>query len=318
MFSERNNPYPHDRPLSVINMGAAQYGHNDIRSMSVQYSVGNTRYYKVTVQNSFDNSLRVAKEINNLNELIAWSVHGAHDTLKAYFSVNKPEWENCLRETCLKDAVSFNGMFVNIDKITDTTQEYGDYGSQKSYKICFDFPRIQNFRGTRRCVYVSSINVKSELDCSFRTKLVLEIEVRDDSINEDISPMFDGPYRPRNGYIDTPLRSSGDVTDPSKVTEEEKLSLELLRECLTERAWRRYLKRGFVVVRGASGKEYQLFKNKWHTKVRDKGKVVSEVCSRLTGNVPLTDNVIAFKTMIETDEKHFEKVGNVYKLAVGL
>jgi len=103
----------------------------------------------------------------------------------------------------------------------------------------------------------------------------------------------------------------------TKNTDEEIVALESLREMLTESEWRRYLKRGFIVVRGDSGREYQLFKNKWHAKIREKGKVVAEICSRLNMPVPPTDNIIAFKAMIQADEKAFEKAGNVYKMAVG-
>jgi len=71
---------------------------------------------------------------------------------------------------------------------------------------------------------------------------------------------------------------------------------------------------GFIMVKARSGEEYQVFQNKSHTRVWKNGEIVREICIRLKTEVPSTDNVIAFKTMIETDEQEFEKLGNVYHL----
>jgi len=96
----------------------------------------------------------------------------------------------------------------------------------------------------------------------------------------------------------------------------ELLALEMLREMISEEAFRKYLKHGFILVEGRDGRIYQIFRNKWHTKVWRGGKVIEEICVRISSDVkvPDTDNVIAFKTMIEADEDEFRKIGNLYKM----
>lgn len=94
-------------------------------------------------------------------------------------------------------------------------------------------------------------------------------------------------------------------------------AIETLREMITEQEFRKYIKYGFVLVTGNSGRVYQVFRNKSHTKVWEKGRVVEEICVRIKDRkIPLTDNVIAFKQLIEIDENEFKKMGNVYKMKV--
>jgi len=94
----------------------------------------------------------------------------------------------------------------------------------------------------------------------------------------------------------------------------ELVAIETLREMISESKFRRYLKNGFITVNASDGKTYQVFRDKWHTKVWKKGKLVEEICTRLSTNVPPTDNVIAFKTMLECDIKEFKSIGNVYNM----
>jgi hypothetical protein len=92
-------------------------------------------------------------------------------------------------------------------------------------------------------------------------------------------------------------------------------ALETLREMITEKDFRKYLKQGFILVRGPSGLIYQVFRNNQHIKVWDKGNLIEEICVRIqSGDVPLTDNIIAFKTIIETDENEIHQLGNVYNM----
>jgi hypothetical protein len=86
-----------------------------------------------------------------------------------------------------------------------------------------------------------------------------------------------------------------------------------LREMISETDFRKYLKYGFVSVKGKKGRIYQIFRDKSHTKVYEDGKLKEEICVRLSTEVPYTDNVIAFKTMIETSEELFRSSGNIYK-----
>lgn len=128
------------------------------------------------------------------------------------------------------------------------------------------------------------INRKDRLRQSLRKNLSPDIIIRGNGINKNIS-------------------------------DNEKVAIESLREELTEAEYKRYLKYGFINVKASSGKIYQIFRKNWHTKVWLGNKLVEEVCVRLvnTSKVPPTDNVIAFKRMVEIDEDSFRKSGNVYK-----
>lgn len=102
---------------------------------------------------------------------------------------------------------------------------------------------------------------------------------------------------------------------PYKISPSESQALETLREMITEYDFRKYLKQRFILVRGPSGRVYQIFRNNWHIKVWDKGNLIEEICVRIkSSTVPPTDNIIAFKTIIETDENEIRQMGNVYNM----
>lgn len=91
-------------------------------------------------------------------------------------------------------------------------------------------------------------------------------------------------------------------------------AVETLREMISEQEYRKYIKYGFILATNDKGDVYQIFRNDPHTKVWRNGKIIKEVCVRIRDRkIPPTDNLIAFKTMIETDSNEFEKMGNVYK-----
>lgn len=111
------------------------------------------------------------------------------------------------------------------------------------------------------------------------------------------------------------VKSRNDASKYPGEAEPERKALETLREIITETEFRKYLRYGFVLVKGKSGATYQIFKNRSHCKVWLGGKLIEEVCVRIKDKqIPLTDNVIAFKTLIETSEEEFKKLGNVYKM----
>ena len=100
----------------------------------------------------------------------------------------------------------------------------------------------------------------------------------------------------------------------NNMSPEESKALDTLREMISEADFRRYLVYGFILVKGLSGKIYQISRFQRHTKVWKKGKKVEEICAYIKDpKIPQTDKLIAFKTMIETDEELFRKAGNVYK-----
>lgn len=111
-----------------------------------------------------------------------------------------------------------------------------------------------------------------------------------------------------------PVRSRAQL--PHSIPENERVAMETLREMISEAEFRKYLKHGFVLVPGKSGKTYQVFRNQAHTRVWKGGKLVEEVCVRIasSANCPPTDNVVAFMAMIGMDEEEFRKAGNVYPM----
>jgi hypothetical protein len=112
------------------------------------------------------------------------------------------------------------------------------------------------------------------------------------------------------------IKSRADLPNTSDPAE--RTAMETLRESISETEFRKYLRYGFVLVKGKSGDTFQIFRNRSHTKVWRNGKVIEEVCVRIhyDQKVPPTDNVIAFRSIIQADEESFRKLGNVFKMGV--
>lgn len=95
----------------------------------------------------------------------------------------------------------------------------------------------------------------------------------------------------------------------------EAAALECLREMVSEEEYRRYLVYGFILVTASSGRVYQVHRNQHYISVRENGAVVERVCVYIPDmSIPPTDKLVAFKTMIETDEERFKALGNVYRM----
>lgn len=102
----------------------------------------------------------------------------------------------------------------------------------------------------------------------------------------------------------------------SNITGPERTALETLREMVTEEQFRQYLSQGFLNVRGASGRWYQIFREKQHIKVWYDGLLVEEICIGLKDKaIPPTDKVIALKNLLEVSEDCLRSSGNIYKMA---
>lgn len=112
------------------------------------------------------------------------------------------------------------------------------------------------------------------------------------------------------------VKSRAEAEALKNVSQSELIAIETLREMISEEAFRKYIKYGFILVKGQDGKVYQIYRSRAHTRVWQGGKIIEEICVRIKSDVaaPPTDNVIAFKTMIEADEQEFRKMGNVYKM----
>jgi len=95
----------------------------------------------------------------------------------------------------------------------------------------------------------------------------------------------------------------------------EQKALDTLREMISERDFRKYIKYGFVTVGASSGRIYQIPRSGSHIRVWEHGVVVEEICVRIDSVVPPTDNIIAFMLMIQANEEEFKKLGNIYNMA---
>jgi hypothetical protein len=94
----------------------------------------------------------------------------------------------------------------------------------------------------------------------------------------------------------------------------EQRARETLREMISESDFRKYIKYGFILVSGQSGKIYQIF-SQGPTKVWDKGMLLFEICIMFKDfGIPPTDRAIALKTLVESSEEEFYRMGNVYKM----
>lgn len=87
-----------------------------------------------------------------------------------------------------------------------------------------------------------------------------------------------------------------------------------LRDMLSEADWRRYVTNSFLMVRGESGKWYQLFENGERIRVYLKGQYIGSICIHTDGGCPPTDHVIAMKLLIELDEDALWVEGNVSRM----
>jgi len=96
-----------------------------------------------------------------------------------------------------------------------------------------------------------------------------------------------------------------------QLTPEEIRARQTLREMITEAEWRKYLTNGFVMVKGQSGKFYQVFiSHQERIRVFEKGKHVYNLCIHTDSNCPPTDHVINMKTIIEYDEDAIYSLAN--------
>lgn len=90
------------------------------------------------------------------------------------------------------------------------------------------------------------------------------------------------------------------------------VALQLLRKMVPNEEFRRYLKHGFISVRGPSGLTYQIRRNSTIV-VRDGGERLASLCVHLhhSSNTPPTDHVVAKMLIVECDEPDIWKRSNV-------
>lgn len=85
-------------------------------------------------------------------------------------------------------------------------------------------------------------------------------------------------------------------------TPQEQRARDSLRDIVTEAEWRRYVTNGFLMVKGPSNKFYQIFADRRHTQVFEKGKNIASLCIHSDQSCPPSDHVINLKLLVEMDE----------------
>lgn len=98
--------------------------------------------------------------------------------------------------------------------------------------------------------------------------------------------------------------------DFSTATPEEITALQLLRQLVGQDEFRRYLKYGFVMVRGQSGLRYQIKRGRHVVDVWNERGRVDGICVYLAGSYPPTDDTITRMLMAERDELELWRRGN--------
>lgn len=118
--------------------------------------------------------------------------------------------------------------------------------------------------------------------------------------------------RPRvENHRGQPLRSETKGRQWDNVSPAEAQALQLLRGMVGPEEFRRYLKHGFVQVRGLSGLCYQIGKGMLIS-VWDKGEKLCTLCVHLKdSSIPATDAVVAKLLIAEMDEPDLWKRSNV-------
>jgi len=183
-------------------------------------------------------------------------------------------------------------------------------------------PMASSEKLTGKVAFIPSYDVyiipsKSPRSCTISLMARIVITSDPEVMSSGISGLDETPIKEhiRNTIKSNLIIKVKDRSYPIKVDlkDPEHIALLTLREMVSEVDFRRYLKYGFIIVSGKSGRSYQIFRKQSHTKVFMNGSLKEEVCVRLRGGVPPTDNVIAFKTLIETSEDLFRSSGNIYK-----
>lgn len=104
------------------------------------------------------------------------------------------------------------------------------------------------------------------------------------------------------------------------LTEQEIRARTLLLELIGEEAFRRYLRRGFIVVKGMTGTLYKISGGNtriisYVKNVHGHFQAFEEFCVQFREyNLPFTDGVIMRKLLVESDEFQLRKVANVWQI----
>ena len=101
----------------------------------------------------------------------------------------------------------------------------------------------------------------------------------------------------------------------SRITDSEIKARETFRDIISEKDWEKYLSHGHIIIKGNSGKIYQIFANHKNNRIRvyEHGKHIYNLCIHSEG-VPDTDHVLSCMLLIQNDEDEFFKMCNRHNI----
>jgi hypothetical protein len=130
-----------------------------------------------------------------------------------------------------------------------------------------------------------------------------------------IAPVEEKEKIPRN-HRAQPLRSYKKDQLFSDVPQEELIALQLLKKIVEPAEFKRYLKHGFINVRGKSGLIYQVPRS-GQVIVWDNGTMIASLCIHVGRGIPPSDEVVAKMLIIEGHEPDIWHKSNVGQFISG-
>lgn len=192
-------------------------------------------------------------------------------------------------DSCLKKIKLINPIIIKVEKNSLSENPYTHFGDKMP----------QRYRGIS---LMECFEVYFEMLCdSYEEVPFYSLE----TIKKILSKTLKNNLLPCIRYRHVPFYK--------KIDDPEKKALNTLRDLLSEKDFKKYLINGFIMVRGNSGKFYQIFKNQKHIRVYEKGILIKELCIHTDAKeVPPTDHVLNIKVMIECDELSLWNNSNNY------
>lgn len=157
-------------------------------------------------------------------------------------------------------------------------------------------------------------NSSEILGAQFGTALTNYVNGRLGNVISYVRPRLEQRQPAPRNHKGVPLRSIRRGTQFSNADAAEMTALQLLRKMVSHDDFRRYLRHGFVPVRGDSGLVYQIDRIN-RIAVWDKSEKLAELCvhvrSQTARQIPPTDEVVGKMLIVECDEADIWKRSNV-------
>jgi hypothetical protein len=211
------------------------------------------------------------------------------------------------------------GYLWDSDSTNTITKSAGtiDYVTYDKYDVTYDKWKWANSAHTWE--YTTNNTAGTDEQCIYTIDDSQDYVTIDYNYNGHLAVSVLTPEEQKRQQIQNRLRQNlapqilvkrfglGNARKPS-----EKKAREALLSLIGAERFRRYLKNGFVSIRGRSGKIYQIFPGHKHTKVWLNGTHIEDQCVILVDHsLPPSDSVIMRMLMILDSEEEFRQVANV-------